>query len=302
MRLVRQSGWLSAHLQLAYNSCCFSETGVFKQLYYIIPIFFCQLLFCCLIFPQLNREIPEGKRLSPPETGLRRKLDFFKQARYTFYMKVPFIAPSLLSADFSAPGEAVQLFDSSGADWVHLDVMDGSFVPNITFGHKLVADVRPFSRLPFDVHLMTNHPDRHIADFARAGADFITIHTEAAVHIHRILGAIRELGKKAGIAVVPSTPVSALTEILSIVDLVLVMTVNPGFGGQKLIPGALDKVRTLCDIRKEKNAPFLISVDGGMNVETACAAREAGVDVIVTGSAFFDAADKTCFMQTMRGA
>jgi ribulose-phosphate 3-epimerase len=216
-------------------------------------------------------------------------------------MTVPFIAPSLLSADFSAPGEAVRLIDSSGADWVHLDVMDGSFVPNITFGHKLVADVRPFSKLPFDVHLMTNHPDRHIADFAKAGADVITIHLEAAVHTHRILGAIRELGKKAGIAVVPSTPASALTEILSIVDLVLVMTVNPGFGGQKLIPGALDKVRALCNIRKEKNDSFLISVDGGMNAETACVAREAGVDAIVTGSAFFDAADKARFMQTMRG-
>jgi ribulose-phosphate 3-epimerase len=217
-------------------------------------------------------------------------------------MTVPFIAPSLLAADFSAPGEAVRLIDSSGADWVHLDVMDGSFVPNITFGHKLVADVRPFSKLPFDVHLMTNHPDRHIADFAKAGADVITIHLEAAVHTHRILGAIRELGKKAGIAVVPSTPASALSEILSIVDLVLVMTVNPGFGGQKLIPGALDKVRTLCNIRKEKNDSFLISVDGGMNAETAHAARETGVDVIVTGSAFFDAADKARFMQTMRGA
>jgi ribulose-phosphate 3-epimerase len=217
-------------------------------------------------------------------------------------MTVPLIAPSLLSADFSAPGEAVRLIDSSGADWVHLDVMDGSFVPNITFGHKLVADVRPFSKLPFDVHLMTNHPDRHIADFAKAGADVITIHLEAAVHTHRILGAIRELGKKAGIAVVPSTPASALTEILPIVDLVLVMTVNPGFGGQKLIPGALDKVRTLCNIRQEKNAAFLISVDGGMNEETARAARAAGVDAIVTGSAFFDAADKTHFMQTMRGA
>jgi ribulose-phosphate 3-epimerase len=216
-------------------------------------------------------------------------------------MTAPLIAPSLLSANFSAPGEAVQLIDSSGADWVHLDVMDGSFVPNITFGHKLVADVRPLSKLPFDVHLMTNHPDRHIADFAKAGADYITIHLEAAVHIHRILGAIHELGKKAGIALVPSTPVSALTEILSLADLVLVMTVNPGFGGQKLIPGTLEKVRALCAIRREKKYPFLISVDGGMNAETARPAREAGVDAIVTGSAFFDAPDKARFTQTVRG-
>ncbi|MDR1230993.1 MAG: ribulose-phosphate 3-epimerase [Spirochaetaceae bacterium] len=211
------------------------------------------------------------------------------------------IAPSLLSADFSAPGEAVRLMDASGADWVHLDVMDGSFVPNITFGHKLVADVRPLSQLPFDVHLMTNGPDRHIADFAKAGADLITIHLEAAVHIHRILGAIHERGKKAGIAVVPSTPVSALSEILSVVDLVLVMTVNPGFGGQKLIPAALDKVLALSDIRKTKNYPFLISVDGGINADTAHTAREAGADILVTGSAFFDAPDKSHFVRAMRG-
>jgi ribulose-phosphate 3-epimerase len=215
-------------------------------------------------------------------------------------MAVPIIAPSLLSADFSAPGEAVRLMDASGADWVHFDVMDGSFVPNITFGHKLVADVRPFSKLPFDVHLMTNCPDRHIADFAKAGADLITIHLEAAVHIHRILGAIHERGKKAGIAIVPSTPVSALTEILPIADLVLVMTVNPGFGGQKLIPAALDKARALADIRKTKNLPFLISVDGGISPETAQAARHA--DILVTGSAFFNAPDKTRFIQTMRSA
>jgi ribulose-phosphate 3-epimerase len=179
--------------------------------------------------------------------------------------------------------------------------MDGSFVPNITFGHKLVADTRPFSKLPFDAHLMTEHPDRHIVAFAQAGADLITVHLEAAVHIHRILTAIRELGKKAGIAVVPSTPVSALTEVLSAVDLVLVMTVNPGFGGQSLIPGTLDKVRALRSIRKEKSYPFLISVDGGVNKETAPLVREAGADTVVTGSAFFTATDKASFVRTIRG-
>jgi ribulose-phosphate 3-epimerase len=211
------------------------------------------------------------------------------------------IAPSLLSADFSAPGEAVRLIEGSGADWVHLDVMDGAFVPDITFGRKLVADVRPFSRLPFDVHLMTERPDNRIADFVNAGADIITIHLEAAVHSHRILTAIHEAGKKAGIAIVPSTPISALTELLPIADLVLVMTVNPGFGGQTLIPNALNKVRDLCSIRKEKNYPFLISVDGGMNTATAPLAREAGVDVLVTGSAFFNAPDKAGYVRSMRG-
>jgi ribulose-phosphate 3-epimerase len=179
--------------------------------------------------------------------------------------------------------------------------MDGSFVPNITFGHKLTADIRPLSRLPFDVHLMTEHPENHIADFARAGADYITIHLEAAVHIHRILTAIHDLGKKAGIAIVPSTPAGALQEILPVVDIVLVMTVNPGFGGQKLIAGTLDKVRALAALRKEKNYPFRISVDGGINAETAPLARESGADVLVAGSAFFDAADKARFVQSIRG-
>jgi ribulose-phosphate 3-epimerase len=215
-------------------------------------------------------------------------------------MTTPLVAPSLLSADFSACGEAVRLIETSGADWVHLDVMDGSFVPNITFGHKLIADVRALTTLPFDVHLMTEHPGSHIAAFAEAGADYITIHLEAAVHIHRLLTQIQDLGKKAGVAVTPSTPAGALTEVLPLAALVLVMTVNPGFGGQKLIPECLDKVRALRAMRKERGHSFLISVDGGMNTQTAPLAREAGADVIIAGSAFFTAADKASFVRSIR--
>jgi ribulose-phosphate 3-epimerase len=201
-----------------------------------------------------------------------------------------------LSADFSQGGKAVLEIESAGADWVHLDVMDGAFVPDITFGHKMVADLRPLTKLPLDVHLMVTEPARHIAAFAAAGADYITIHAEAAVHAHRLLCSIRELGKKVGIAIVPSTPLCAISEVLPIVDLELIMTVNTGYGGQALIPGCLDKVKALREIRAERGLSFLISVDGGIKLDTAPLAREAGVDVLVMGSAFFSARDKGAFV------
>ncbi len=209
------------------------------------------------------------------------------------------VAPSVLSADFAHIADEVASIGTTQAKWIHLDVMDGAFVNNITFGPKFIQDLRPCSDLLFDTHLMIEHPERYIEQFATAGSDIITIHSESTVHVHRTLQMIKDYGCKAGIAIVPSTPVCAIEPILDMVDLVLVMTINPGFGGQKLIVRTLDKICELAHIRKEEEYEYLISVDGGVNLKTVADIASAGSDVAVCGSAFFSSEDRISFVKKM---
>jgi ribulose-phosphate 3-epimerase len=197
------------------------------------------------------------------------------------------IAPSILSADFAKLGEEVRALEAAGADYVHIDVMDGHFVPNLTIGPAVVKALRPHTRLPFDVHLMLSPVDPYLAAFAEAGADILTVHAEAGPHLHRTLQLIRGLGKRAGVALNPGSPAGLVDEVLAMVDLILVMSVNPGFGGQSFIAAQLDKVRQLRGRIDAGRRAIDLEVDGGINRETAAQAVAAGADVLVAGTASF---------------
>ena len=199
------------------------------------------------------------------------------------------LAPSILSADFADLSRQIAKTEKGGADYVHMDVMDGQFVPNITFGSMVVKAMVGKTNLPFDVHLMIEHPDNLIESFVTPQTEFITVHQEACVHLHRTIQLIKSFGVKAGVAINPATPVSLLENILPEVDMVLVMSVNPGFGGQKFIPSVWDKIAKLNSLRNERKPDMLLAVDGGVSLENAKALRDAGIDILAAGSAVFNA-------------
>jgi ribulose-phosphate 3-epimerase len=197
------------------------------------------------------------------------------------------LAPSILSADLSNLAQQIRLAEMGGADWIHCDIMDGHFVPNLTFGPIIVDAVKRSTHLPVDVHLMIKNPDKLLESFVKGGADYLTVHYEAVVHLNRIVNRIKELGCRPGVSINPSTPVQSLTDIVEYIDLVLLMSVNPGFGGQAFIPNVLKKINELVILRNTLKAKFLIEIDGGIDNKTILPALKAGVDVFVAGSSVF---------------
>ncbi|KQL19049.1 ribulose-phosphate 3-epimerase [Cytobacillus solani] len=212
------------------------------------------------------------------------------------------IAPSILSADFSKLGEEIKDVERGGADYIHVDVMDGHFVPNITIGPLIVEAIRPTTKLPLDVHLMIENPDQYIESFAKAGADYITVHVEACRHLHRTIHYIKSFGVKAGVVLNPATPVQMIEDIIEDVDMVLLMTVNPGFGGQKFIPSVLRKIAAVKKMADDKGLNIEIEVDGGVNEETAKLCIEAGANVLVAGSAVYNQKDRAKAIAAIKGS